>query len=103
MKTYKIRQDARCILFRIIDNRADFFIAKFHEDSILSEADLFDSPNRSKLGMSMDIDDGRLSIVNEFAKHGYYVFERWKEDDRSNPDNRIITVLKSEDVQEVTK
>jgi len=100
MKIYKIAAGTRCLIFRLVDNQLDFYIGEFKENSLLSEADLFDSPTRQALGTSMPIDDSRFGLMEDFAKRGFYVFQRWIDDNRSKEENRILSVIKQKDVRE---
>jgi len=99
MRSYNIKQGARCLVFEISAKKLHIFTASFNEKSSINESDLLDSPTRRQLGTSIDIEDPRFGIVNEFSKYGFYTFQRWKDSDSSDPDKRTVIATWSEDVE----
>lgn len=100
MKTYHVKSGIRCIGFDLTDGpkRVNIYSAKFTEPSNFTESELLDSPVRRKIGTSTDIEDDRFSIVNEFSKYGYYTFQRWRDNNSSDPDNRVVIAVHQEDI-----
>lgn len=69
------------------------------DQNIFDESEILDDPTRHKNGTNFEVDDPRFSIVNDFAKHGYSVFQRYKKDDESTDDNRCILAVRFSDVE----
>jgi len=99
MKRYNINAGARCLVFEISAKKLHIFTASFNEPSTINESDLLDSPVRRQLGTSLDIEDARFGIVNEFSKYGFYTFQRWKDSDSTDPDKRTVIALWEEDIK----
>jgi len=67
--------------------------------NIFDESEIIDDPTRHRNATNFEIDDPRFAIVNDFAKHGFTVFQRYKDNDETIENGRCVLAVKFTDVE----
>jgi len=101
MRLYVVKKGTTGILLTHNGERVLINTCEFNNEQVLDETDVLDSPSMEQLGTSKEIDDPDFSIVREFAKHGYYVFQKWAGDGSKKNVNRMVVVVLQNDVKTV--
>lgn len=99
MKTYTVDEGVETLLFRVIDDELKVRSFVTSGTNIFDESELIDDPIRIQNGTNVEIDDDRFALVHEFSKHGYSIFQRWKDDDDSADENRFVLAVPFKKVQ----
>jgi len=93
MKTYTVGKDVETLLFRLVKGELRIWSYLTEKDNTFDESELIDDPIRIQNGSNVEIDDDRFALVHEFSKHGFSVFQRWKDNDENNDENRFVLVV----------
>ena len=97
--TYIVPEGTDSLVFSIKDDQLVIKSYVTSGSNIFDESEIIDDPTRYKNGTNFEVDDTRFAIVNDFAKHGYSVFQRYKNDNESDEDDRCILVVRFSDVE----
>lgn len=93
MKTYTVAPGVEALLFRLIDEELRVRSFVTNGENVFDESEVIDDPIRIANASNVEIDDDRFALVHEFSKHGYSVFQRWKNNDDSNDENRFVLAI----------
>ena len=97
---YHVPEGIDTLVFSIKDGQLVIKSYVTSGPNTFDESEIVDDPTRHINGTNFEIDDSRFEIVNHFAKYGYSVFQRYRNNDESVEEDRCILAVNYNDVQE---